>query len=139
VPSPAQEALFPACQVQSKPHAGFQRPLGGRRYVWTRFDGRVCVNAVLDRADRECVGLNVSQRDDAREVAWALEDALLRRFGGLPPGDTDVIPRTDSALANAFELYRDLTRSYGPESGAHSAAHAGVERRHRIVHGNAQA
>jgi putative transposase len=34
-------------------------------YVWTRLDGLVYVNAVLDCADRQCIGLNVSQRNDA--------------------------------------------------------------------------
>jgi putative transposase len=82
-------------------------------YVWTRFDGLVYVNAVLDCADRECIGLNVSQRNDAREAAWALEDALIRRFGALPRGDADVALRTDNALVYASELYRDLAKSYG--------------------------
>ena len=36
-------------------------------YVWTRLDGLVYVNAVLDCADRQCIGLNVSQRNDARK------------------------------------------------------------------------
>lgn len=49
-------------------------------YVWNRFDGLVYVKAVLDFADRECIGLNVGQRNDARESAWALEDAQIRRF-----------------------------------------------------------
>lgn len=82
-------------------------------YVWTRLDGLVYVNAVLDCADRECIGLNVSQRNDAREAAWALEDALIRRFGALPQGDADVVLRTDNALVYASELYRDLAKSYG--------------------------
>jgi hypothetical protein len=38
---------------------------------WTRLDGLVYVNALLDCADRQCIGLNVSQRNDAREAAWA--------------------------------------------------------------------
>ena len=63
-------------------------------YVWTRFDGLVYVNAVLDCADRECIGLNVSQRNDTREAAWALEDALIRRFGALPRGNAHVVLRT---------------------------------------------
>ena len=29
-------------------------------YVWTRLDGLVYVNAVLDCADRQCIGLNVT-------------------------------------------------------------------------------
>ncbi len=82
-------------------------------YVWTRFEGLVYVNAVLDCADRECIGLNVSQRNDAREAAWALEDALLRRFGALPDRDADVILRTDNALVYASELYRKLVKGYG--------------------------
>ncbi|PZR56394.1 MAG: transposase [Candidatus Meridianibacter frigidus] len=73
----------------------------------------VYVNAVLDCADRECMGLNVSQRNDAREAAWALEDALIRRFGALPQGDADVTLRTDNALVYASALYRDLAKSYG--------------------------
>jgi transposase InsO family protein len=71
------------------------------------------VNAVIDCADRQCIGLNVSQRNDAREAAWALEDALMRRFGALPKGDADVTLRTDNALVYASELYRELAASYG--------------------------
>lgn len=82
-------------------------------YVWTWFDGLVYVNAVIDCADRECIGLNVSQRNDAREAAWALEDALIRRFGTLSNGNADVILRTDNALVYASELYRSLAKSYG--------------------------
>jgi hypothetical protein len=37
--------------------------------VWTRLDGLVYVNAVLDCADRQCIGLNISQRNDAREAS----------------------------------------------------------------------
>jgi|HubBroStandDraft_4_1064222.scaffolds.fasta_scaffold04741_3 putative transposase len=51
--------------------------------------------------------------NDAREAAWALEDALIRRFGALPKGDADVTLRTDNALVYASELYRDLAKSYG--------------------------
>jgi putative transposase len=82
-------------------------------YVWTRFDGLVYVNAVVDCADRECVGLNVSQRNDALEAAWALEDGLMRRFGALPRADADVILRTDNALVYASDHYRKLAKSYG--------------------------
>ena len=82
-------------------------------YVWTEYDGLAYVNAVLDCADRECVGRNVSQRNDAKEAAWALEDALLRCFGTLPRGDAGVTLRTDNALVFASELYRNLTNEYG--------------------------
>jgi transposase InsO family protein len=75
-------------------------------YIWTRLDGLVYLNAVLDCGDRECVGFNVSQRNDAREAAWALEDALLKRFGALPTADCGVTLRTDNALIYASELYR---------------------------------
>jgi len=60
-------------------------------YVWTERDGLVYVNAVLDCADRECIGRNISRRDDAEEATWALENALLPRFGTLPQGDADVM------------------------------------------------
>lgn len=82
-------------------------------YIWTRFEGLIYLNAVLDCADRECIGFNVSQRNDAIEAAWALEDALLNRFGALPTADTGVILRTDNALVYASELYRKLAKSYG--------------------------
>ena len=83
-------------------------------YVWTERDGLVFVNAVLDCADRECIGRNVSQRNDAKEAAWALEDALLRRFGTLPNGgDIGVTLRTDNALVYASQLYRRLVKEYG--------------------------
>ena len=82
-------------------------------YVWARLDGLVYVNAVLDCADRQCIGLHVSQRNDAREAAWALEDALIRRFGALPKGYANVTLRTDNALVYASELNRELAKSYG--------------------------
>jgi putative transposase len=82
-------------------------------YVWTELDGLIYVNAVIDCADRECIGLNVSQRNDAKAAAWALEDALLRRFGTLPTGDIGISLRTDNALVYASELYRRLVREYG--------------------------
>jgi putative transposase len=72
------------------------------------------VNAVLDCADRECIGRNISQRNDAKEAAWALEDALLRRFGTLPTGDDlGITLRTDNALVYASDLYRRLVGEYG--------------------------
>ncbi len=82
-------------------------------YIWTRLEGLIYLNAVIDCGDRECIGFNVSQRNDAREAAWALEDALLRRFGLLPRGDPGVLLRTDNALIYASELYRALAKSYG--------------------------
>lgn len=82
-------------------------------YIWTTLDGLVYFNGVLDCADRECIGWNISQRNDAKEAAWALEDALIRRFGVLPDRDIGVVLRTDNALVYASELYRKLARSYG--------------------------
>lgn len=82
-------------------------------YVWTENDGLIYVNAVLDCADRECIGRNVSRRNDAKEAAWALEDALLRRLGTLPSGETGITLRTDNALVYASQLYRRLAKEYG--------------------------
>lgn len=48
----------------------------------------------------------------ARGVTWALEDALIRRFGALPRGDADVAMRTDNALVYASKLHRELAKSY---------------------------
>ena len=112
MPPPAKEALLAAGREERERRQDIRRSLGNRRDVrGTRLDGLVYVNAVIDCADRECVGLNVSQRNDAREAAWALEDALIRRFGALPKGDANVILRTDNALAYASELYRALAKS----------------------------
>jgi len=47
--------------------------------VWTENDGLIYVNAVLDCADRECMGRNVSRRNDANEAAWAPK----MRFSGV--------------------------------------------------------
>jgi len=82
-------------------------------YVWSARDGLVYVNAVIDCADREVIGLNISQRNDAREAVWALEDACLKRFGALPRGDAGVILRSDNALVFASELYRKQVAEYG--------------------------
>jgi putative transposase len=82
-------------------------------YVWTQLDGLTYVNVVIDCADREVIGLNVSQRNDAREAVHALEDACLRRFGVLPRADTGVVLRSDNALVYASELYRSQARAYG--------------------------
>jgi putative transposase len=82
-------------------------------YVWTQLDGLAYVHVVIDCADREVVGLNVSQRNDAREAVNALEDACLRRFGVLPREDTGVTLRSDNALVFASELYRKQARAYG--------------------------
>lgn len=103
-------------RVESSPSVATtsnQRWAADATYVWTEYDGLVYANVVVDCADRECVGRNVSQRNDAREAAWALEDALLRRFGALPQGDAGVVLRTDNALVYASELYRDLVKDYG--------------------------
>lgn len=45
------------------------------------------------RWHREWIGWNISQRNDAKEAAWALEHALLRRFGALPAADIGVVLR----------------------------------------------
>ena len=82
-------------------------------YILTRWDGLIYLNAILDCADRECIGFNVSERNDAIEAAWAVGDALINRFGALPTADTGVMLRTDNALVYATELYRKLAKSYG--------------------------
>jgi putative transposase len=82
-------------------------------YVWTQLEGLVYVNAVIDCADREVIGLNVSQRNDAREAVYALEDACLRRFSVLPTQNTGVTIRSDNALVFASKLYRDQVKAYG--------------------------
>jgi transposase InsO family protein len=49
-------------------------------YLWTRFDGLAYVNAVIDCADRECTGLNVSQASGlsrAREVKGIQQEFIL--------------------------------------------------------------
>src|SRR5579875_80852 len=100
MPPSLAQTLLASCRVEPQRHGGLPTCAGRpMTYVWTERDGLVYVNAVLDCADRACIGRNVSRRNDAKEATWALEDALLRQFGTLPQGDADVI--------------RNLAREYG--------------------------
>jgi putative transposase len=97
-------------------------------YVWTRLDGLVYVNAVLDCADRQCIGLNVSQRNDAREAAWALEDAdpAIRRFAkGRRRRYAENRQRAGLRLGTLSRPGDILWLA----SGVHSSAHAIAKRR----------
>ena len=49
--------------------------------VWTKYDGLIYVNEIIDCADRSVVGYCVSKRCRVEEAVWALEDACLKRFG----------------------------------------------------------
>jgi hypothetical protein len=100
-------------------------------YVWTRFE-LVYVNAVLGCADRECIGLNVSQRNEAREAAWVLEEALIRRFG------LAATPTSCCALTTRWCMLLSVPRPRGvirPAPRVHSATHTRAEGRRRIVMG----
>ena len=81
--------------------------------VWTRYEGLVYVNEVIDCADRSVVGYCISKNCRAQEAVWALEDACIKRFGVLPRGDADVVVRSDNGLVFASRLYRRLLSSYG--------------------------
>jgi len=81
--------------------------------VWTKYDGLIYVNEVVDCGDRGIVGFCISKRCRAEEAVWALEDACLRRFGVLPTGDAGVTVRSDNGLVFASRLYRRLLKSYG--------------------------
>lgn len=81
--------------------------------IWTREDGLVYVNEVIDCADRFVIGRCLSKNCRAQEAVWALEDACIRSFGVLPRGDAGVVVRSDNGLVFASQLYRRLLRSYG--------------------------
>jgi putative transposase len=81
--------------------------------VWTRYDGLVYVNEVIDCADRSVVGYCISKNARAQEAVWALEDACIKRFGVLPRGDAGVVVRSDNGLVFASRMYRRLLKSYG--------------------------
>jgi putative transposase len=81
--------------------------------VWTKYNGLIYVNEVIDCADRSIVGRCISKRCRAQEAVWALEDACLKRFGVLPRQDTGVMVRSDNGLVFASGLYRKLLLSYG--------------------------
>src|SRR5579883_2792048 len=74
--------------------------------VWTKYDGLVYVNEVIDCADRSVVGYCISKNCRAQEAVWALEDACIKRFGILPRGDAGVVVRSDNGLVFASRLYR---------------------------------
>jgi len=81
--------------------------------VWTKYDGLVYVNEVIDCADRSVVGYCISKNARAQEAVWALEDACIKRFGVLPRGDAGVVVRSDNGLVFASRMYRRLLKSYG--------------------------
>ena len=73
----------------------------------------------------------MSKRNDAREAAGALEDALIRGFGALPRGNADIALRAENSLLYASELYRALARSYGlqfvlPQTQAERVAESSI-------------
>lgn len=81
--------------------------------IWTRDDGLVYVNEVIDCADRFVAGHCISKHCRAQEAVWALEDACIKSFGVLPRGDAGVVVRSDNGLVFASRLYRRLLASYG--------------------------
>jgi len=81
--------------------------------VWTKYDGLIHVNEVIDCADRCVVGFCISKHGSAYEAVWALEDACLRRFGVLAQADAGVIVRSDNGLVFASRRYRKLVAAYG--------------------------
>jgi putative transposase len=81
--------------------------------VWTKYDGLVYVNEVIDCADRSVVGYCISKNARAQEAVWAREDACIKRFGVLPRGDAGVVVRSDNGLVFASRMYRRLLKSYG--------------------------
>lgn len=81
--------------------------------VWTKYDGLIYVNEVIDCGDRSVVGYCISKRCRAEEAVWALEDACLKCFGVLPREQTGVTVRSDNGLVFASRLYRRLLKSYG--------------------------
>ena len=81
--------------------------------VWTKYDGLIYVNEVIDCVDRSVVGYCISKNCRAQEAVWALEDACIKRFGILSQGDAGVVVRSDNGLVFASRLYRRLLASYG--------------------------
>jgi len=77
--------------------------------VWTKYDGLIYVNEVIDCGDRSVVGHCISKRCRAEEAVWALEDACLKRFGVLPR-EAGVVVRSDNGLVFASRRYRRLGR-----------------------------
>ncbi|GAC1541467.1 MAG: hypothetical protein NVS3B16_05070 [Vulcanimicrobiaceae bacterium] len=115
-PSP-QETLLATRRIERKHRRDIKRTLGNRCDVHLdALDGLIYLNAILDCAGRQCIGFNVSQRADAIEAGWALEDALSNRVCALPTAETGVMlrPKTRSCM------HRSPT----------------AKRRRRIVHGN---
>lgn len=80
--------------------------------VWTKYDGLIYVNEIIDCGDRSVVGHCISKRGRAQEAVWALEDACLKRFGILPR-ESGVTVRSDNGLVFVSRLYRRMLKSYG--------------------------
>jgi len=93
------KSCYPRVQVSSSIAAySNQRWATDFTCVWTKYDGLIYVNEVIDCADRSVVGLCISKHCSATEAAWALEDACLRRFGVLAQADAGVMVRSDNVL-----------------------------------------
>jgi putative transposase len=73
----------------------------------------VYFNGVLDCADRECMGWNISQRNDAKEAACVLEDVVLRRFGVAARSRHRPGAANGQRALVCLELYRRIAKSYG--------------------------
>lgn len=108
------KSCYPRVQVSSSIAAySNQRWATDFTCVWTKYDGLIYVNEVIDCADRSVVGFCINKHCSATEAAWALEDACLRRFGVLAQADAGVMVRSDNGLVFASRRYRKLVAAYG--------------------------
>lgn len=77
-------------------------------------DGWAHLVAVIDCYDREIVGYELALRGRAKEAERALEEACLKRFGMVFPGDEDrPVLRSDNGLVFLSKTFRAACKQYG--------------------------
>ena len=78
-------------------------------YVWAG-GANAYLCAVIDACDKDIVGDVFSDRCRAREAAKALEDAVVRRFGGRVPKGYELTLRVDRGTQFAARSFRETAR-----------------------------
>jgi putative transposase len=78
-------------------------------YVWTG-EGNAYLCAVIDGWDRDIVGDIFSDRCRAVEASEALEEAVMRRFGGRVPEDHQLTLRVDRGSQFRAHWFRETAR-----------------------------
>ncbi len=107
--------------------------------VWTKFDGLIYVNEIIDCADRSVVGYCISKNCRAQEAVWASRGCMHQTFWCTAARRCR--RRRSQRQRVGFRLAALPTHSFivRPPARVHPPAHAGAERRDRSLSQDIQA